>query len=247
MLTKSWIVFNGVGEQTESKLWGKGFFDWSDEHCFSKACGEFPKLRDQNPHRLSVLDALKSRNAKLLAQNLPSNETWRLWHEFKENALFLDIESDGIGQWSKITVIGTYFQGQYRAFVQGEDLDEAWDLLNQASLIVSFNGRQFDVPFIERHFGKSLGIPHIDLRFVAASLGYRGGLKKIEPQFGIKRDPNLKDIDGYQAVLLWRKSERGDNEALKLLIDYNQADVENLIIIMRECWERKLDMLSVVK
>lgn len=169
------------------------------------------------------------------------SECWRLWDESKNDALFLDIETNGLGHASHITVLGTYHRGKYRAFVHGRDLDQAWDYLASAGLVVTFNGRQFDVPFIQRHFGRELNLPHIDLRFVAASLGYKGGLKKIEPQFGIHRDGAIKAVDGYQAVLLWKRYLNGDHNALQLLIDYNEADVIGLPLIMEGCWDRKMN------
>ncbi len=241
MLTKSWVLFEGVGEVTESKLWAKGLSDWTDEQCFTRACVEFPKLGNQRLLRDRAVLALKTLDVTLFGQALPRTEHWRLWESFGHDALYLDIETTGLGPSAQITVLGTYFRGKFRAFVHGQDLNEAWDFMNQASLIVTFNGKQFDVPFIERHFEKSLNIPHIDLRFVTGSLGYKGGLKKIEPEFGIVRGADIKAVDGYMAVLLWRRHQRGDAQALKLLVDYNQADVEGLPVIMKGCWERKVD------
>lgn len=168
-----------------------------------------------------------------------SPDNWALWETHREDALFLDIETTGLGLAAQITVLGTYFRQQYRGFVNGYDLNEAWSYLNQSPLLVTFNGKQFDVPFIERHFQGKLSVPHIDLRFVAGALGYKGGLKCIEPEFGIVRDASVKAVDGYQAVLLWKRFQRGDKAALKLLMEYNQADVEGLPLIMRGCWERK--------
>lgn len=244
MLTQSWVLFEGIGQVTESKLWEQGLRDWTDDKCFQRACEIVPKLSNLKTQRDHALKALSARASKLIAQTLPQNEIWRLWDAFKEEALFLDIETNGLGAWAHITVLGTYFKNKYRAFVHGENLQEALDYIGKASLIVTFNGRQFDVPFIERHFEQKIDTPHIDLRFVAASLGHKGGLKKIEPQFGIQRDAAIKGVDGYEAVLLWKKHQRGDRDALKKLIEYNQADVEGLPLIMNGCWQQKLDYLA---
>lgn len=43
---------------------------------------------------------------------------------------------------------------------------------------------------------------------------------------------NIKDIDGFEAVRLWHRYERGDRGALELLIRYNQADIENQKVLM---------------
>ena len=45
----------------------------------------------------------------------------------------------------------------------------------------STNGSQFDVPFFRAHFPHArLDQAHIDLRFVLASLGYRGGSRSLK-------------------------------------------------------------------
>jgi len=90
------------------------------------------------------------------------------------------------------------------------------------------------VPFIERCFGTKLNHAHIDLRYILASLGYKGGLKSCEVQLGIDRG-NLKDIDGFFAVLLWHDYQTNRNQkALETLLAYNIQDVltlENLMIM----------------
>lgn len=234
-------MFEGIGDVIESKLWEQGLRNWTDDQCFTRACEVVPGLQSQKDFREQARAALEKSDVGLLSRALPQHEHWRLWEQFGGNALYLDIETNGLGSWAQITVLGTLYQGKYRGFVHGKDLDEAWEYLNRASLVVSFNGKQFDVPFIERHFSEQLNLPHVDLRWVAGSLGYRGGLKKIEPEFGIERSGAIKLVNGYEAVVLWKRYQRGDTAALRKLIDYNQADVEGLPVIMRGCWERKRD------
>ena len=61
---------------------------------------------------------------------------------------------------------------------------------------------------------------------VAASVWY-GGLKTVERRLGIRR--NLPDIDGAEAVRLWRRYQANyDQDALRLLLEYNKEDVLNL-------------------
>jgi uncharacterized protein YprB with RNaseH-like and TPR domain len=82
---------------------------------------------------------------------------------------------------------------------------------------------------------------HLDLRFLLARLGFKGGLKKIEPRFGIRRPPAVKHLDGFDAVLLWERYQRGDRTALDLLLEYNREDVANLETLMEQsfemCWK----------
>jgi len=107
------------------------------------------------------------------------------------------------------------------------------------SMIITFNGYCFDLPFIKTKFpGINLDKCHTDLRFAIRELGFSGGLKSIESQIGIARDDNIKDIDGFEAVRLWNKYRRGDKKALSLLIEYNKADIENLKVMMDFTFER---------
>ena len=82
---------------------------------------------------------------------------------------------------------------------------------------------------------------HIDLRWASRKLGYRGGLKEIEPKFGVKRPKRLAQIDGFEAVILWNKYRRGDKRALELLIEYNREDVVNLKTIMEQVYGQLAD------
>jgi hypothetical protein len=41
-------------------------------------------------------------------------------------------------------------------------------------------------------------------------------------------------MDGYMAVILWERYQRGDRTALDLLLKYNREDVVNLELLMEE-------------
>jgi uncharacterized protein YprB with RNaseH-like and TPR domain len=103
---------------------------------------------------------------------------------------------------------------------------------------VTFNGTQFDLPVLRAYF-MDLVLPplHVDLRFLLARLGYKGGLKKIEPRFGIHRPNEVNGMDGYMAVILWQRYQRGDRTSLDLLLKYNREDVINLEVLMEQAFE----------
>ena len=72
------------------------------------------------------------------------------------------------------------------------------------------------------------------------SLGFRGGLKECERQLGIDRG-DLKDIDGFFAVLLWDEYSRsGDQRALDTLLAYNVQDTITLENLMVTAYNMKL-------
>ena len=80
-------------------------------------------------------------------------------------------------------------------------------------------------------------LPHykealILLRYLMKDLGYSGGLKRIEKEVGINRDDELAEVDGFEAVRLWRRYKKGDLQSLELLKKYNEADVVNLKTLM---------------
>jgi uncharacterized protein YprB with RNaseH-like and TPR domain len=81
---------------------------------------------------------------------------------------------------------------------------------------------------------------HLDLRYILASLGYRGGLKGCERQFGIERG-ELEDVDGFFAVLLWFDFYHcGNPRALETLLAYNTLDAVNLETLMVLAYNLKI-------
>ena len=54
------------------------------------------------------------------------------------------------------------------------------DNLKKYQAVITDNGKCFDIPFIKNNLGINLNQIHIDLRYVLASLGFKGGLKGCE-------------------------------------------------------------------
>jgi len=192
--------------------------------------------------------ALDRGDAEHFAEKLFSCEHWRLYPEFREKTAFLDIETTGLGRSGDyVTVVGLHDAGGTRCyvldapqddFIETEgggggirvmDISEFARDVTEYRMLVTFNGAQFDLPFLRREFdGLKLPAAHMDLRFLLRRLGYTGGLKKIEPRFGLRRPDDLRSLDGYDAVRLWKAHLRGDPRALEKLLRYNACDVDNL-------------------
>ncbi len=174
-------------------------------------------------------------------QSLPSGQHWRLFPEFRNSTAYLDIETTGLGSPNdSITTITLYDGSSIRTFVQNENLRDFLSVIREYKLLVTFNGKCFDVPFIENYLGIRLNMAHIDLRFLLRSLGYRGGLKSCEHQLGLERT-DVKDIDGYFAVLLWHDYRtRGTIQSLETLLAYNIVDTVNLETLMVKAYNLKL-------
>ncbi len=148
---------------------------------------------------------------------------------------YLDIETTGLySRYSEITVIGIYLiNGIDTRFVQlvGEDItaESLLEALQGASIIYTYNGSRFDIPFIDSHLGINLAslFQHCDLMYDCWRNDLYGGLKAVERQCGIDR--RLKDVNGREAIWLWWKYRNDyDQGALATLLEYNKEDVLNL-------------------
>lgn len=148
---------------------------------------------------------------------------------------YLDIETTGLSSaYCDITVIGIYLVNESDSFLVqlvGEEItkDNLLSALQDVTIIYTYNGKRFDLPFIRTILGVDLlGLyQHRDLMYDCWSCNLHGGLKGVEQQLGISRQP--PNISGWDAVMLWRKYRgRGDQKALELLLKYNEEDVVNL-------------------
>jgi len=127
-----------------------------------------------------------------------------------------------------ITTIALYDGRSVFHYVNGYDLDDFKRRIPQYDVLVTYNGKCFDVPFIERYFSIKLNQAHIDLRYVLGGLGFTGSLRTCEKNLGIGRG-ELEGIDGFFGVLLWEDYKRNHNDrTLETLLAYNVADVLKL-------------------
>jgi uncharacterized protein YprB with RNaseH-like and TPR domain len=245
MLRHTFCHLPGVGAKTERQLWLAGLTTW--EAVLDR---EGPRTPAKPPRRLpaallreSVAEHARG-NLAWFDQRLPAAESWRLFADFRARCAYLDIETTGMDAWDQITTIALYGGGVVRTYVHGRNLADFARDVAQFDVLVTYNGKSFDVPFIERCLRCRLGQTHIDLRYVLAGLGVRGGLKSCERQMGVPR-PGLEDVDGYVAVLLWHDFQRRDNpRALESLLAYNVQDAVNLETLMVHAYNRKLDALG---
>jgi len=171
---------------------------------------------------------------------LPQSENYRLYDFFKEDCVFLDIETTGLDSKNDdITVIGLYDGIQTKTMIKNINLDykSLKNELKKYKLIVTFNGSSFDVPFINKTYpGLLPNIPNFDVKSVTGRLNLKGGLKEIEKKLGIKRNKIIERFYGGDAVRLWRMYKAtGDDYYIKLLIEYNEDDIINLKIIAEYC------------
>jgi len=235
-----------IGPATEAKLWSAGIHDWDLFHQSPNIPLSKKRIASINQELEESQKQLAKGNPHYFVQHLPVNQYWRLFPHFRDTIAYLDIETTGLENWcNEITTIALYDGETVHTYVNGQNLDHFVDDISRYKIIVSYNGRCFDVPFIERYFRIKLDHVHIDLRFVLKSLGFSGGLKGCERQLGIDRG-ELSDIDGFYAVILWEKYKRtGNKKSLDLLIEYNSMDARNLEVLMEMAYERKVNEVGV--
>jgi len=139
-------------------------------------------------------------------------------------------------------MVGIHRNGRTTTLVNGVDLDgdSLSEALKGTKLLVTFNGRSFDIPLLDFNFPFSVPrVPHFDLRHGCARIGLRGGLKRIERVLGIARPQEVDYVTGEQAAYLWKLWERKGNEnALGLLCRYNEEDTKNLEPLARHTYEK---------
>jgi uncharacterized protein len=248
MITKSFLFLDGVGAQKEQSLWREGITDW---HSFVN-CKDIPGISPYRKHHYDrmLLDARKelyALNSSYFVSLMPQSESWRLYGFFKEEAVFLDIETTGLGSHDDVTVVGLYDGKDTKTMIRGINLNHhaLREELSKYKLIVTFNGATFDLPFLQKRYPKLIPrIPHVDLRTITGRLGYGGGLKVIEKEFGVSRRELVERMHGGDAALLWRMYYgSGDDHYLKLLVEYNEEDIINLKKIADICTKRMEEQL----
>lgn len=232
MLKNTFIHIPGIGTKTEQRLWEAGVKDW--DSFLNSAPQNLPPAR-----RDGIADELRESNRQLALGNanffagrLPAGQHWRLFSEFRDQIAYLDIETTGLEADCTISTIAVYDGSTMATYVNGQNLDDFTDDIRRYKLLVTYNGKCFDVPVIERVLDCRLDQAHIDLRYVLAGLGFKGGLKRCESQLGMARG-DLEDVDGLFAVVLWKAYLRnGDERALETLLAYNLQDAINLESLM---------------
>jgi len=250
MLTETFIHVPEIGPERERLLWEAGFRTWwdvlnaTDEDLPSGIPTAFMR------HTLtSSLLALQQGRWDAVARLLKPGNHWRALQivspEIESSLclpplriLALDIETEGISKWENhVTAVGicgdaTGFEPVVLLPHRPGFERDLFAALEQTDMLLTFNGTQFDIPFLKAQPGlQSMPVPpfHVDLRFLFAAAGVRGGLKRVQVEMGYVREGALAEVDGYMAVLLWQEHLRRTPGALDTLVRYCLEDVVVLL------------------
>lgn len=244
MIKNSFILLEGIGEKREKRLWKEGILTWDDFFLCKEVLDlDWEKKSKYDEILYKAIECLNHKDCYFFTETLKKREHWRLFEEFMNDALCLDIETNGYQaqKGGYVTVVGLYSSKGYKALVKGENLTEQslQEIFDEHKYLITFYGSIFDIPFLKSEFPdlRIEHIPHFDLFFAGKRLGIQGGLKKLESMFLLERDESLQGLNGYDAVKLWKSYLNGSTESLELLISYNRADTENLFHLAKIFYE----------
>ncbi|NHN40196.1 exonuclease [Halorubellus sp. JP-L1] len=237
-LENSFIGVRGVGEKTERNLWREGVTHWDEFErsrvSSTRGLGETTADRIES-FLADARERLDDGDSRFFGEQFPSDERWRLYENFRDETLFFDIETTGLDEHrNDVTTVSFHMDGETETLVRGQDLtaERVREQFDAASMVASFNGARFDVPFLEAELGVTPDVPHLDLMYPCKRVDLTGGLKRIEREIGLERDQ--PDISGRDAVRLWHQYQDGDERALETLVEYNRDDTRNLRVLADE-------------
>jgi uncharacterized protein YprB with RNaseH-like and TPR domain len=225
VLTTTFCCFRGVSQAAERRLWQVGCCTWKDLMLLDQPRLSSRKLASVRQQIREAQVAFAAGMADYFLNRLSGGSQLRVLPHFLEGVGYLDIETTGLGCRDRITVIGLLTQGRLASYVRGRDLEGFLAAVSGLSLLVTYNGTQFDLPRLRQEFGIDLAAPHIDLMYCLRALGVRGGAKSCERSLGFRERPDA-GLSGVDAPDLWGSYQRYDDEsALMRLVRYNAEDV----------------------
>lgn len=151
MLQSTFLFLKGIGEPTERLWWEDGIATWD------AFLGQ-PTVPRISPFRKTQYDEeiqeaaiqWQAYNARFFARKLKARDHWRLFPNFRSQAVFLDIETNGRPfPDGEITVVGLYGKGRMTTLIRGETLSEERLQAELASyaLLVTFLARALTCRF----------------------------------------------------------------------------------------------------
>lgn len=191
--------------------------------------------------RMSVVDEAQRENAELFSKRIVDHSL---------SVLTLDIETspnlgyafgvwdqnltpDKIVETSRVLMVGAKWYGQRKVIMLSEralDHDEmvrqAWNLVDQADLIVGYNSKRFDMRHLAREF-LALGLPppapykNIDL-MLTVKKHFSYGSNKLDT---VSQVLGIGQKVKHEGFPLWKACLDGDDSAWRRMENYCRGDV----------------------
>ncbi len=249
MIRNTFLFLPKVSHKKEENLYNQGIKDWDSFLKKEDIKGISKKVKPYLDRKLvEARSNLYNFNSSYFTSILAKKEHWRLYNFFKDETIYLDIETSNVNG-GFVTVIGMFDGIDTKTMVKGINLDISilQKEISKHKILITFNGSTFDIPFLKKLYpGLKINIPHYDLKVACQRLNLKGGLKEVEKQLSIKR-PNiiverLHNGDPYTLWKMWRAT--GDDYYLNLLIEYNEEDIINLKKIADYCYQKLASLIE---
>ena len=150
MIRKSFIFLEKVDKGIEQRLWEQGITDWWAFLNAKEIEGISKERRLHYSRQIAkAKDALFNFDSSYFIGLLPPSESWRLYDFFKEDTVFLDIETTGLSDMASITMVGLFNGIDTKIMIEGINFypNALKKELQKYKLIVTYNGSSFDLPF----------------------------------------------------------------------------------------------------
>ena len=236
ILKYCFVHIKGVSKDIELKLWNSGVHTIKDIKDLKNKPQIFQTMLKKSIHNLLHGDV------SIFYNNLQSNEQWRIFGDcVNRNVCYVDIETTGLNIYGDdITTAIIYTPMKTYIFLKDVNLHLFPKILKQFDVVVTYNGKIFDIPFLEHYFNEIFKLAHLDLRWILASIGIKGGLKQSEFKMGMMPRKGLEDVTGSHAVFLWNDYKMNNNlNSLLKLVSYNFEDAMRLRWLMIKAFNRK--------
>jgi uncharacterized protein YprB with RNaseH-like and TPR domain len=149
LLKNTFCHVPGISTSTEQRLWASGIECWEA----LRQSSEIPLSRKKKDslarHIDESFESLENNDPGYFAELLPTNEHWRLFRDFKHSIAYLDIETTGLNYSDSITTVVTYDGQSIHHYIRNENLDDFKEDIKKYALLVTYNGKCFDVPISE--------------------------------------------------------------------------------------------------
>ncbi|MFT4309120.1 MAG: ribonuclease H-like domain-containing protein [Candidatus Woesearchaeota archaeon] len=238
MIQNTFQIFKGIGSLTEKRLWESGIKDWDAFLRRDSINGISSNKKAYMDYKIRLYKSkIEEEDYEFFTRIMPSRLHYRCYHMIKEDLLYIDLESYG-HKTNRITIIGLS-DGENTRIIRGDNTDSSiiLGLIVKAKGIITYNGKSYDLPLLIKQYNISIvGKIVIDLKHLLRTIGYSGGLKKIEKDMGIIRSMSY-DVSSGDPIRLWRAYKAtGDEHYLGILSEYVEYDVTSLPILMEKAY-----------
>jgi uncharacterized protein YprB with RNaseH-like and TPR domain len=245
LLRRTFVHLKGVGARSERHLWKLGITDWEQLLIRAPQLFKAKRLDDVRRSVELSLAAWDRGDLYYFDRALPGQERWRLIPGGFPDIAYFDIEAanGGMPPATESTAVAFFFRGElHQEYEYSRKRDLLHWIMDEAALFCTYNGAAYDLPFLSAEFGMRLEKAHIDLCPWLRRQGFKGGLKTIQKTTSHLHQRSSMDLDGYDAVRLWRMHEEAQPGALETLLTYNAEDVLILEPLLVDAYNREVDL-----